>query len=520
MFLRQFSIRSRFMAAITIVTVSLLVLGAWGVIANKVGTAKVSELFDQAAAGGIKLAAMRESVGNARRLEAQAMAIGTSNTNEVERLLGLWQGELKAARSHAQALVEQYAGDKDLGALVATHHKQLDDYAGAIGPVLDKLKGATIDGSAAMAYAGQAEAKVSALVKTGEEIQKTQAAVQSAIRDDMASTASFVSLLRLGLVALALVLVVPLLWVTLNSICGPIELAVKVAQRIAQGDLSESADVVGHDESAHLLRSLFAMQESLRALVGQVRESATSIRTASTEVAVGNLDLSQRTEQTASSLQVAASSIEQLTGTVNQSADSARQANQLAASAASVAQRGGTVVAQVVSTMDEINSSSKKIADIIGTIDGIAFQTNILALNAAVEAARAGEQGRGFAVVAGEVRSLAGRSAEAAREIKALIGTSVEKVESGSRLVADAGSTMNDIVASVQRVTDIIGEISHAATEQSQGIGQVNNSVAQLDQMTQQNAALVEQSSAAAESLKTQAESLASVVERFRLQPA
>ena len=209
--------------------------------------------------------------------------------------------------------------------------------------------------------------------------------------------------------------------------------------------------------------------------------------------------------------------MEQLTGTVKQSADSARQANQLASSAAEVAAKGGSVVSQVVSTMQEINSSSKKIADIIGVIDGIAFQTNILALNAAVEAARAGEQGRGFAVVAGEVRSLAQRSAEAAREIKALIGASVEKVDTGSRLVADAGSTMGEIVASVQRVTDIIGEITAASSEQSEGIGQVNSAVGQLDQMTQQNAALVEQSAASAESLKEQAARLSELVGRFRL---
>jgi methyl-accepting chemotaxis protein len=216
-------------------------------------------------------------------------------------------------------------------------------------------------------------------------------------------------------------------------------------------------------------------------------------------------------------LQQTSSSLTQLTGTVRQSADSARQANQLASSAAEVAQRGGDAVAQVVTTMDEINASSKKIADIIGVIDGIAFQTNILALNAAVEAARAGEQGRGFAVVASEVRSLAGRSAEAAKEIKSLIGASVEKVEGGSRQVAEAGETMKEIVGSVQRVSDIIGEISAAAMEQSDGIGQINGSVVQLDQMTQQNAALVEQSAAAAESMKDQASRLAQVVGTFKL---
>jgi methyl-accepting chemotaxis protein-2 (aspartate sensor receptor) len=260
------------------------------------------------------------------------------------------------------------------------------------------------------------------------------------------------------------------------------------------------------------------MQDRLRALVGDIRHSADSIQTASTEVAVGNQDLSQRTEQTASSLQQAASSMTQLTSTVNQSAEAASQANQMAGSASAVALRGGEVVSQVVSTMNDINQSSRKIADIIGVIDGIAFQTNILALNAAVEAARAGEQGRGFAVVAGEVRSLAQRSAEAAKEIKGLIGSSVDRVEAGSRLVGDAGSTMNEIVASVQRVSGIIGEITAAAAEQSAGIGQVSSSVGQLDQMTQQNAALVEQSAAAAESLKGQAARLAQLVSVFRLQ--
>ncbi len=250
--------------------------------------------------------------------------------------------------------------------------------------------------------------------------------------------------------------------------------------------------------------------------VSAVRGSTGSIETACGEIATGNQDLSVRTEQTASNLQRTASSMETLTSTVKQSADAAHQANQLAASAASVAARGGAVVGQVVVTMDEINHSSKKIADIIGVIDSIAFQTNILALNAAVEAARAGEQGRGFAVVASEVRNLAGRSAEAAKEIKALISASVAKVDSGSRLVVEAGSTMTEIVSSVQRVSDIIGEITAAAAEQSDGISEVNQSIAQLDQMTQQNAALVEQSAAAAESLRDQAQRLVGAVEVFR----
>jgi len=316
---------------------------------------------------------------------------------------------------------------------------------------------------------------------------------------------------------LAVILIVPLTLLNAGSIVEPIRAAKRAAQIIAEGDLSQTIDAQGHDEAAELLRALAQMQDSLRSLVSQVRSTSDSIGTASAEIATGNQDLSSRTEQTASNLQQTASSMEQLTGTVKQSADSARQANQLASSAAEVAARGGVVVSQVVATMEDINASSKKIADIIGVIDGIAFQTNILALNAAVEAARAGEQGRGFAVVASEVRSLAQRSAEAAKEIKGLIGASVEKVEGGSRLVADAGQTMKEIVESVGRVTKIIAEISAAAAQQRDGIGEVGGAVTQLDQMTQQNAALVEESAAAAESLKDQANKLASAVGGFKL---
>jgi methyl-accepting chemotaxis protein len=306
-------------------------------------------------------------------------------------------------------------------------------------------------------------------------------------------------------------------WSLSRSISRPLRALVGEAERIGQGDLSGRLDSERKDEIGDVQRALAGMRSALNRVVGEVRQSADSIQTASAEIATGNLDLSQRTEQTASNLQQTANSMTGLTTTVRQSADAAATANQLAGSAAQVAQRGGTVVGQVVTTMDEINTSSKKIADIIGVIDSIAFQTNILALNAAVEAARAGEQGRGFAVVASEVRSLAQRSAGAAKEIKSLIDTSVDKVEAGSRLVQDAGTTMNEIVASVQRVTDIIAEISASTIEQSQGIGTVNDAVAQLDQMTQQNAALVEQSAAAAESLKDQAINLTEVVRGFKL---
>ncbi len=305
--------------------------------------------------------------------------------------------------------------------------------------------------------------------------------------------------------------------VLIRSIREPLQDANDLAARIAEGDLSARIDTSRGDEFGDLMKSLARMNESLARMVQQVRQSTDSIAIASAEIATGNHDLSVRTEQTSSDLQSTASAMEELTSTVSHSAGNARQASQLATSASTVAQKGGTVVQEVVSTMNEINASSKKIADIIGVIDGIAFQTNILALNAAVEAARAGEQGRGFAVVASEVRSLAGRSAEAAKEIKALINTSVLKVDSGAKLVGQAGETMNEIVQSVRRVADVIGEITSAAGEQSTGIAQVNTSIANLDQMTQQNAALVEQSAAAAQSMREQADQLAQTVAVFKV---
>lgn len=293
--------------------------------------------------------------------------------------------------------------------------------------------------------------------------------------------------------------------------------AVEVSNAVAQGDLTKAIYVDGKDEIAQLLKAMSDMKENLVRVVSEVRAGVDSVSTASAQIAAGNQDLSSRTEQQASNLQETAASMEQLTSTVKQSADSARQANQLANAASESAARGGQVVGEVITTMNAITDSSKRIAEIINVIDGIAFQTNILALNAAVEAARAGEQGRGFAVVAGEVRNLAQRSAQAAREIKAMITDSVQKVEAGSRLVTDAGATMNEIVTQVKRVTDLIGEITSAALEQSSGISQVNEAVTQMDQVTQQNAALVEESAAAAASLKEQADRLAGAVAVFRL---
>jgi methyl-accepting chemotaxis protein len=300
-------------------------------------------------------------------------------------------------------------------------------------------------------------------------------------------------------------------------IVRPIDQAVDVARAVADGDLSRAIAVRGHDELAELLKALNDMQAQLTSLVSDVRTNAHTVASASEEIAKGNSDLSARTEEQATALQETASSMEQMAGTVRQNADSAQQANRLAVDASGAAQRGGVVVGDVVETMRGIQESSKKIADIIGVIDGIAFQTNILALNAAVEAARAGEQGRGFAVVAGEVRALAQRSATAAREIKSLISASVERVEQGTSLVDQAGNTMAEVVRAIRQVTDIMGEISAASGEQNLGMGQINTAIAQMDSATQQNSALVEQSAAAAESLKTQAQRLVEAVAVFRL---
>ncbi|OWY31400.1 methyl-accepting chemotaxis protein [Herbaspirillum robiniae] len=359
---------------------------------------------------------------------------------------------------------------------------------------------------AAKAYQEGVEALMNLQRKTLDELAVTneQIAAQSAV---------MLSVLE----ALVLAFGIACAWFLTVGITRPLNTAVQVSRQVAQGDLTAEIAVKGKDETGQLLQALQDMNSSLRNIVSNVRVGTETINTASSEIANGNLDLSGRTEQQAGALEETASAMEQLTSTVKQNADNARQANQLAASASEVAEQGGAVVSQVVQTMASINDSSRKIVDIISVIDGIAFQTNILALNAAVEAARAGEQGRGFAVVASEVRSLAQRSAAAAKEIKSLIDDSVEKVGAGSQLVAQAGETMDEVVASVRRVTDVMAEITAASQEQSTGIEEVNRAITQMDENTQQNAALVEQAAAAAQSLQEQAGKLTQLVSVFNL---
>ena len=516
--MRGFSIRTRMRGAIAMVLAMFALVGVVGVTGGARIKALNTSFMEHSIHEIEALSTIRAHMAQIRMLEKN-MVIDYEDGVAVLRHREAWTQEIAAARKAFGSLAE---GDEDEDNAIAKDSlAHLDGYVQRSKAVLDNIQNGGYDNARAadkmLARAKEEIHAVEANVEkiagiVSEEAKRTQADFGSAM---MLVLVGFSA--TLGLVVLV---VVPLTLVNSASITGPIASAAQFAERIADGDLTSPIQASGKDETATLLRALARMQDSLRGLVGQVHDASDSIRSASTEVASGNTDLSHRTEQAASSLQQTASSMEQLTGTVRQSAESAQQASQLAASAATVAQRGGRVVSQVVSTMDEINASSKKIADIIGTIDGIAFQTNILALNAAVEAARAGEQGRGFAVVAGEVRSLAQRSAEAAKEIKSLIGASVERVDTGSQLVHEAGRTMDEIVASVQRVTDIIGEISAAASEQSGGIGQVNGAVTQLDQMTQQNAALVEQSAAAAESLKEQAQRLTDVVATFKLAPS
>jgi methyl-accepting chemotaxis protein len=402
--------------------------------------------------------------------------------------------------------------------LEQAHAPALAFYATAAGefiPAMDRQDPAAA--AAAMARLTQHyETHRKAVDQVVDMATKQFSADEAAARTDIESA----NWLMLGVLLAGLASSVAVAAAIIRSLLGQLggepALATRIAQQIAAGDLTVGIDVKADDRTS-LLYAMRGMRDKLLTMVGDVRAGTDTIATASSQIAAGNQNLSSRTEAQASSLEETAASMEELTSTVKQNADNARQANQLAVSASGVAVKGGSVVAEVVGTMDAINASSRKIVDIIGVIDGIAFQTNILALNAAVEAARAGEQGRGFAVVAAEVRHLAQRSAAAAKEIKTLIGDSVDKVEEGSKQVAEAGKTMDEIVASVKRVTDIMAEIAAASQEQTAGIEQVNQAITQMDQVTQQNAALVEEAAAAASSLQEQAEGLLQVVSVFRL---
>ena len=405
-----------------------------------------------------------------------------------------------------------------LATLEATQQRWL---ATAVEPVIALRRAAIADGNleavVAAEQAGKGKADMDAMRALLVEIGKTERVLLAQRASEAASLKSRTTWVLLGGGAIAAVLACALAFLLNRNITRPLRDAVQLAQRVAKGDLSSQIVVRSQDETGELMAALRDMNAALVAIVGDVRGGTETIATASAQIAAGNMDLSSRTEQQASSLEETASSMEELTSAVKQNADNAQAARSLAASASAVAVQGGAVVADVVHTMGSINDSSRKIADIIGVIDGIAFQTNILALNAAVEAARAGEQGRGFAVVATEVRNLAQRSASAAKEIKGLIDDSVDKVGAGNKLVEQAGATMQQVVDSVQRLSTIIGEITDASEEQRVGIEQVNEAINQMDQVTQQNAALVEEAAAAANAMQEQAEQLTQSVQVFRL---
>ncbi len=470
--------------------------------------------------GDAKLGALNQVAANvsARAIAARNLIVITdpaAQRPEVDRVKAAQVGLDKSMERLAELLK-----GASVGAEERKMFEQLRALEASYLPIANKVVG--------LATTQKTEAAVKALVQecmplltqvvaqlqTFQDLLNSQAASNAAAAQSAYQRDKFLMLL---LSAASLMAGGFVAWWLTRSIVRPLGEAVAVAERVAAGDLTARIEVQSNDEAGQLLAALKQMNDSLVKVVGNVRIASDSIATGSSEIASGNQDLSQRTEEQASALEETAASMEQLGSTVRQNADNAKQANQLAMGASTVAIKGGEVVGQVVQTMKGINDASKKISDIIGVIDGIAFQTNILALNAAVEAARAGEQGRGFAVVASEVRSLAQRSAEAAKEIKGLISASVERVEQGTTLVDQAGVTMTEIVTAIKRVTDIMGEISSASAEQSAGVAQVGEAITQMDQATQQNAALVEESAAAAESLKQQSQSLVQAVAVFKL---
>ncbi|PTT88544.1 methyl-accepting chemotaxis protein [Pelomonas sp. HMWF004] len=512
--MRSFTIRTRMHGAIAMVLAMFAAIGLTGFFGGKRLAGLNDEFMHHSVREVGHVASIRQSLADVRLAEKD-MVIAYEVPEKIRADRQRWDAAADRLVTSLKGLLE---GEEDEDNPLARESMQLlADYRKAADPVLRQIEAGNYD-NARVADRMLARPKASMA-----EIEKRVEQIATIINNELVNTQQeFDDQMRhigyesLAVLALIMVLVVPLTLINASTIISPMRYACTVARSIAGGDLNCAIRVVGRDEASELLQALDTMQTSLRDLVRQVKGSAQSIETASSEVASGNQDLSQRTEQAASSLQQTTNSMEDLTNGVRQGADAAGKARQLAEGAAEVARRGGQEVAEVVSTMDQINDSSRRIGDIVGLIDSIAFQTNILALNAAVEAARAGEQGRGFAVVASEVRALAQRSAGAAREIKTLITTSVERVEAGSRLVEHAGMTMQEIVQNVQKVSDMIGEVAQGAADQSARIGQINSAVTQLDHMTQQNAALVEQSAAAADSLRQQLQLLTGAVAQFR----
>jgi methyl-accepting chemotaxis protein len=514
--LRRFTIRFRMNGAIAMVLLLFTLVGGAGLQGGLTLSRLNSDFMHHSLKEVQNISDIRHALGAVRQNEKN-MVIDYENAQAVAKHREAWVIDLKRAGDGFAKLLE---GEEDEDNPIARDSiKQLESYKVATSRVLEQIQAGAYD-NARVADRMLARAKEHAQTaeKNLERIAQIVDNESAATRAEFEAAMSRTIWTFGGLIAMAIVLVVPLTLVNARSITLPMAQATHLANAIAAGDLSTDVVIEGNDEATELMQSLRQMQQSLVGLVRDMGRAASTIETAGNDIASGNHNLSQRTDQAATNLKQTARSIEQLTSAVRQSAASASTANQLASEAAEVAHRGGDAVGQVVTMMGEIDAASQKISSIIGVIDDIAFQTNILALNAAVEAARAGEQGRGFAVVASEVRSLAQRSADAAGEIKSLIVTSVEKVEHGGRQAQRAGQTIQELVVSVQKVSDIIGEVTAAASEQSAGIVQVNAAVNDLDRMTQQNATLVQDSASAADGLCSQAATLSVRVSRFRLE--
>ena len=512
--MRQFTIRFRMLSAIAVVLGLLGLLGGAGMF----GIFRIHDLSQQLvsqSAGVERVGSLRYEMSLVRRHEKD-MIIQYEKPEAIRQIRDKWLSDLQNI-DKSMAGVLQGAAESDKATL-QTAIQHMARYRELFSQLAGQLESSAYEtATIASGMSTRAVTEFDAADKLLSQIDATRRESAKQAIKGQGAVLQQTLLLFAALVVLTVIVVGPLTLLNMQAICKPLEQARGLAQAIASGDLSQQMRVDGRDEVAELQRALEAMRSGLGSMVSQVRDSSENIATASREIAVGNQDLSARTEQTASNVQQTVSSISSLSDNVQHTATSAGQANQLAATASQAALRGGSVVEQAVQSMQSIAQASHKISDIIGLIDSIAFQTNILALNAAVEAARAGEQGRGFAVVASEVRSLAQRSAAAASEIKGLIGNSVTAVDGGVRLVEEAGAAMKEIVSGVKRVSDIIGEITVAASGQSQGIGHVSQAVNEIDRMTQQNAALVEQSAAAAESMREQADRLAQVVRQFRV---
>ena len=512
--MNNFKVSTRLMLLVGLLSALLLAIGAMGLSGISQSNASLKTVYEDRTIPVQKLAEI-DHLMQRNRVLVMDMLLQPEPANVAKRSTEL-KGNVEKVTKEWAAYMATYLTPEETKLAAAFAEARKAYVQEGILPATEALLAGNSEAALAL-YKGRISLLETAAAESNAKLVTLQVEVAKAEFDAAQSRYARQLWLAISLIVVGVLFAGLFGWLIARSITVPLNRARDAASRIAEGDLTVELRADGKDETARMLGALADMKGSLTRIVGEVRGNAEGVATASAQIAQGNNDLSSRTEEQASALEETAASMEELSSTVRQNADNARQANQLALGASTVAIKGGEVVSQVVTTMKGINDSSKKIADIISVIDGIAFQTNILALNAAVEAARAGEQGRGFAVVASEVRSLAGRSADAAKEIKTLITTSVERVEQGTALVDQAGTTMAEVVNSIKRVTDIMGEISAASQEQSAGVAQIGEAVTQMDQATQQNAALVEESTAAAESLKAQAQQLVQTVAVFKL---